>query len=233
MPEGLAFAEAERLIGEGRTVFFASDDPAVEARFREKLGPGLISFPKGRALPVRWPRPIHAEGEIFRDLVDLFLLARCEFVIGAEASSFCRMAMVCNGSPLCRYLDEEKAAMAKGVRGPLPQERRRPSGPPESAAQGRVFFSTPSVPVAELPKSVRPSSAGADLGGVFPADSIQVGSGPSALGAFAGKRKDPESDAAAVGDDEAAAGDDRDGSQQAPPELQPSQAATSPRPAYE
>jgi len=64
-----------------------------------------LSWAPGIGLEQRWPRETSGTDDVAEDLVDLWLLAGCEFVIGSAASSYNNVAVYLNGSPECRLLD--------------------------------------------------------------------------------------------------------------------------------
>jgi hypothetical protein len=103
-PDGLFFTEIEALIAAGRTIFLSTDRREYEALIRERFGTRIIVYPKSQNLPKRWPRRRFNREETFDDLVDLHLLATCEFVIGSAYSSFSRIAITLNGSVHCKAL---------------------------------------------------------------------------------------------------------------------------------
>src|SRR5260221_1407769 len=70
---------------------------APQRRTRCKL------YPKNPKIAQRWPREFSLE-EIIDDYVDLLLLASCNYVLGSKGSSYSRVAMALNRSPLCRPL---------------------------------------------------------------------------------------------------------------------------------
>ena len=110
-PEALYFAEAERALGLGYRIFLATDKEQTAALMKERYGDRLITYPKTSNLKRRWPRPFRLVDTI-DDIVDLHLLAACQFVIGSRYSSFSRLAALYNGSPLCSMLPCEPTASA-------------------------------------------------------------------------------------------------------------------------
>jgi len=110
-PDELFFARAAELIAAGRRIFLATDNAVTERQMRERFGDSLVVYPKQTALAERWPRPFHPVSAD-EDLIDLFLLARCEFIVGCFGSSYTDFAIVLNGSPRCERLMLEQAAAA-------------------------------------------------------------------------------------------------------------------------
>jgi Protein of unknown function (DUF1647) len=107
-PDELYFQEAAQLIDSGHSIFLATDNRDVEKMMRDKYGNKIIVYPKNPELVKRWPRKGFNFQETADDLVDLFLLASCEFVVGTSASSYSVLATIYNGSPDCRLLKLEK-----------------------------------------------------------------------------------------------------------------------------
>jgi Protein of unknown function (DUF1647) len=101
-PDELYFQEAAKLIDSGRTIFLATDNRETEKMMCDKYGDKIIVYPKNPKLVRRWPRKGFNFAETVDDLVDLFLLASCEFVIGARASTYSVFASMYNGSPECQ-----------------------------------------------------------------------------------------------------------------------------------
>lgn len=93
----------EHLISEtfrsGSKVYLATDDLAVQTTFLEKFRPeNIFTSPKTWSTPLRWPLESTSVGPIVDDIVDLFALVSCRYIMGSAASSFSRLAMVYNGS---------------------------------------------------------------------------------------------------------------------------------------
>lgn len=104
-PDELFLAEAERVIAGGWKIFLATDNLATEQMMIDRFGASIITYPRRQQLTARWPRPDFDATALDDDLLDLFLLARTNFVIGCQCSSYSGMAMALNGSPLCRKLE--------------------------------------------------------------------------------------------------------------------------------
>jgi hypothetical protein len=103
-PDTLFLAEAEEVVAEGRPIFLATDNLATEAMMVGRFGRRVITYPRRKVLVQRWPRPQFDATALEDDLLDLFLLARTEYVVGCKGSSFSGVAMALNGSPLCKKL---------------------------------------------------------------------------------------------------------------------------------
>jgi Protein of unknown function (DUF1647) len=101
-PDELYFQEAAKLIDSGHTIFLATDNRETEKMMCNKYGNKIIVYPKNPELVKRWPRKGFNFAETVDDLVDLHLLASCEFVIGARASTYSVFASMYNGSPDCQ-----------------------------------------------------------------------------------------------------------------------------------
>jgi hypothetical protein len=103
-----------------------------------RYGPRLIHFPKADPARRRWPRDATATVDVVEDLVDLWLLAACEFVVGTAHSSFSRVAALLNGSPRCVALSEAAEGWPVRAAQRLPYRIRRrllkaaPGGPPRT-----------------------------------------------------------------------------------------------------
>jgi hypothetical protein len=65
----------------------------------------------------RWPRAVSRSADVADDIIDLWLLAACDFVIGSSLSSYSRLAIVLNGSDRCKALDRPLATL----RDPVPR----------------------------------------------------------------------------------------------------------------
>ena len=97
-PDDLFLARARAIAAAGMRIFLATDNVRTEEKMRAELGDAVFTYPKRATLAARWPRrfdPIALED----DLIDLFLLARTQYVLGSSGSSFSAVAMVLNDSP--------------------------------------------------------------------------------------------------------------------------------------
>jgi hypothetical protein len=104
-PDKSYFKRADRLVDTGHHLFLATDNRETLHAMRQRYGEKLIYYPKTSALKHRWPRDNSDTPEIIDDLVDLWLLASCEFVIGSQGSSYSRVAVLLNGSPQCKTIN--------------------------------------------------------------------------------------------------------------------------------
>jgi hypothetical protein len=93
------------VIDGGYHIFLATDNAETFRVFQRRYGDKLLYYRKSADMPQRWPRQTSATSDIVEDLIDLWLLVSCEFVIGAQSSSFSRLAILLNGSPKCIALD--------------------------------------------------------------------------------------------------------------------------------
>jgi hypothetical protein len=89
------------------TIFLATDGgAAVEGEFRERYGHRVVIHPKrspGRNTP-----------EAIQDaLVDVYLLQRCQAVIGTRYSSFSGLAWIMSGAPHAKITDRKASHLAR------------------------------------------------------------------------------------------------------------------------
>jgi len=104
-PDRSYFREGDRLVNTGYYIFLATDNQETLQLFCRRYGEKLIHYPKSSALERRWPRNSSNAQEIIDDMVDLWLLVSCDFVIGSQGSSYSRVAILLNGSPRCKAID--------------------------------------------------------------------------------------------------------------------------------
>jgi hypothetical protein len=112
-PDSLFVERAREIIASGKKIFVATDNPITESQMYRWFGSAIVTYPKRQMLPQRWPRafdPVAAED----DLLDLFLLARTEYVLGSYWSSFSGVAIALNGSEKSEIL---KNSGRPGVQG--------------------------------------------------------------------------------------------------------------------
>ncbi len=90
-----------------RTIFLATDGgEEVVQRFRDRYGDRLVIHPQrgqGRSSPQA----------IQEALVDVYLLQRCQAVVGTRFSSFSRLAWCIRGTPFAKVTEREVGLMAK------------------------------------------------------------------------------------------------------------------------
>ena len=106
-PDGLFFAEAERVVAAGKRIFLATDNTRTEEIMFRRFPGNIITYPRRKTLARRWPRRRFDPVAFEDDLLDLFLLARTEYVIGSQFSSFSAIAIALNGSKQCRQAGAE------------------------------------------------------------------------------------------------------------------------------
>jgi hypothetical protein len=97
-PDELFLARARAIVGAGMQVFLATDNCGTEAQMKGELGSAVLTYPKRDVGPIRWPREFDPAA-LEDDLIDLFLLARSQYVLGCDGSSFSSVAIALNGSP--------------------------------------------------------------------------------------------------------------------------------------
>ena len=109
-PDELFLAAARRLLDEGQRIFLATDNAVTAELLRRFCGERLIMYPKQTEVAQRWPRLEFEPRACEDDLIDLFLLARTEYVLGSYHSSFTGTAIMLNGSPRSRVLSLDSVA---------------------------------------------------------------------------------------------------------------------------
>ncbi len=106
-PDSLFLREARQIIASGKKIFLATDNINTERLLQRLFGKAVIVHPKRRKLRRRWPRAFDSVA-LEDDLIDLFLLARTEYVLGSYWSSFSAMAIELNGSSRSRILKKSR-----------------------------------------------------------------------------------------------------------------------------
>lgn len=104
-PDEAYFKEGDRLVDKGYHLFLATDNEETRRMMQQRYGRNLIHYPKASQMKQRWPRETSTTEDVIDDMVDLWLLAACEFIIGSATSSYSRVAILLNGSPCCKALD--------------------------------------------------------------------------------------------------------------------------------
>jgi hypothetical protein len=104
-PDEAYHKEADRLADKGYQLFLATDNEETLQTMQRRYGRKLMHYPKASSMKQRWPRATSTTEDVIDDIVDLWLLAACEFVIGSATSSYSRVAILLNGSPRCKALD--------------------------------------------------------------------------------------------------------------------------------
>ncbi len=102
-PNWLFYRQAKSIAGSGALIYLATDNRKTERKMLARFGESIVGYPKNPKIAQRWPREFSLE-EIIDDYVDLLLLASCNYVLGSKGSSYSRVAMALNRSPLCRPL---------------------------------------------------------------------------------------------------------------------------------
>lgn len=92
-PDEVFVRAANRLVGDGYDIFLATDNGETEQMMRKRFGNRIISYPKNPDLIKRWPRKEFCYEETVDDLVDLHILAACEFIVGSFGSSYSQIAI--------------------------------------------------------------------------------------------------------------------------------------------
>ena len=103
-PDVLFLQRARSLVAAGKRIFLATDNLETERKLKTRFGDAIITRPKRDPLAQRWPRPEFNPTAAEDDLIDLFLLARTEYVVGCHGSSFTNTAIALNGSARCEKL---------------------------------------------------------------------------------------------------------------------------------
>jgi hypothetical protein len=114
-PNQSYFKVGDRLVESGYCIFLATDNQQTLQLLRDRYGEKLIHYPKNSVLERRWPRSDSTTQEIIDDMVDLWLLASCEFVIGSQGSSYSRVAILLNGSPRCKVINYALGTLRYGL----------------------------------------------------------------------------------------------------------------------
>jgi len=104
-PDEAFMAEADRAIEDGLHLFLATDNADTLHMMRQRYGSKLLYRRKTTERDQRWPRKTIEIDDVVDDMVDLWLLAACDYVVGSKASSYSRVAMLLNGSSSCRAID--------------------------------------------------------------------------------------------------------------------------------
>jgi hypothetical protein len=109
------FREADRLVEDGYTIFLATDNLVSLETMQQRYGEHLIHYPKTTHMAERWPRATADPEDIVDDMIDLWLLAACDFVIGSAPSTYSQTAIVLNGSDRCKVVDLPLATVRNGA----------------------------------------------------------------------------------------------------------------------
>ncbi|HTB79577.1 MAG TPA: hypothetical protein VK717_01690 [Opitutaceae bacterium] len=103
-PIELYISEAYKSLNENNKIFLATDSRALEVMMKREFGDKIIIYPKSERYEIRWPREEFIFEETVSDMVDLHLLAACDYVLGSAGSSYSRIAILYNGSSKCKAL---------------------------------------------------------------------------------------------------------------------------------
>ena len=110
-PDEVFFRKADRFVDAGYHVFLGTDNQETLRLYSRRYGTKLICHQKTSTMENRWPRCWSNAQEGIDDMMDLLLLASCEFVIASRGSSFSRTAILLNGSPLCETVNNPLGMM--------------------------------------------------------------------------------------------------------------------------
>jgi len=102
-PDALFITRAREVISCGKVIFLATDNIDTEQMMKRLFGDAIITFPKRQNLKRRWPRGFN-QTAAEDDLMEFFLLAATEYIVGSYWSSFSGTAISINGSPRCEIL---------------------------------------------------------------------------------------------------------------------------------
>lgn len=103
-PDHLCLHEGGRIIDSGCKIFLATDNIQTEKLMIDRFGDNIITYEKTPEISQRWPKKIFSLLETQQDLVDLHLLARCNYVLGSFGSSYSGLAMLYNNDSRCRFM---------------------------------------------------------------------------------------------------------------------------------
>jgi hypothetical protein len=117
-PDALFFERAREVIGTGKKIFLATDNLETEQKMTGLFGQYVITYPKQQNLPQRWPRPFD-KLSTEDDLVELYLLASTEYVVGSYWSSYSNLAIALNGTSKCTIL-KDMAEVEKSIKAAVP-----------------------------------------------------------------------------------------------------------------
>jgi hypothetical protein len=119
-PDEAFFDEADQAIEDGFEIFLATDNQATLRMMSRRYGRKLHHRRKHFEKAQRWPRTRFVIEDLLDDMIDLWLLAACDYVIGSEGSSYSMTALALNGGPRSRYavstdlITSEKRLVARG-----------------------------------------------------------------------------------------------------------------------
>jgi hypothetical protein len=101
-PDHLFISLGTTLVAEGRSLFLATDNEETRGKMARHFGQHLVVYPRS-GIYENWPRGYHRVG-LEDDIIDLFLLARTDYVVGSHGSSFSQVAIALNRSAKSFFL---------------------------------------------------------------------------------------------------------------------------------
>jgi hypothetical protein len=104
-PDKAFLDEADLLIQEGFEIFLATDNVATLNMMRHRYGAKLHFRPKTSERTIRWPRRDFVLEDLLDDMIDLWLLAACDHVIGSAGSTYSEVAIALNGAARSRVVE--------------------------------------------------------------------------------------------------------------------------------
>ena len=111
-PDKLYLDAANELVNQGFNIFLATDNARTRDMMVVRYKDKIISYPKTNEMNARWPRRFNLDASL-EDLVDMHLLAACEFVIGSAFSSYSMLAVLYNGSPRSKLMSRRAPSVGK------------------------------------------------------------------------------------------------------------------------
>ena len=124
-PDRAYWKEANRLVRQRYRLFLATDHAATLRAMQQRYGSALLHNPKGAPWEKRWPRSESTNEDVADDLIDLYLLGACNFVVGSSWSSYSRVAILLNGSPRCKVIDWQAPRVRYGLESLWRRARRK------------------------------------------------------------------------------------------------------------
>jgi hypothetical protein len=102
-PDAVFFEEADQAVQEGFEAFLATDNAATLRIMSQRYGSKLHHRRKRSEKAQRWPRTEFVLEDLLDDMIDLWLLAACDHVIGSVGSSYSMVAIALNGASRSRF----------------------------------------------------------------------------------------------------------------------------------
>jgi hypothetical protein len=103
-PDDLCIYEGSKIIDYGYKIFLATDNIQTEKVMLERFRENILTYKKIPEMSQRWPKRVFSLLETQQDLIDLHLLAKCNYVLGSFGSSYSSLAMHCNGDSRCKFM---------------------------------------------------------------------------------------------------------------------------------